>query len=481
MEAFQFKHSLHKRLVVMTRTPELAAILLLSLALLLHNVTSFPFKFGIHHDLRDRRLADSPLDAGVDGGKGSLHTFRETAVGLSSHPDFLKGNRVHSTEFHDVVFVIKEKNIDELTRILYDISNPASVNYGNHMTYQQIDDLVSNPVAHEEVVAYLVASGATVMHEQSQGECITARAEIGLWERMLNTEFHSYSKVTPESASQSTSFPTEFIRSEKYSVPAGLDDHVAYIFNTVQVPVTKYQRDFLDNHHPIKPATKSGFSESSNTFGGFTSPAQILKAYNIDDNSGHPRATQAALEAFNQKFSPEDLLSFQDLYDLPRTAANKTYLPMTYTAAQCAAANYDVCIESNIDMMYLLAVADTPTIHYYTTLSTFAQWAQFVANSGVQPPLIISISYGDDERIVTFSEYNMFEVSTLKIGVMGSTILISAGDDGVHTGKTRSNAALCGYRPQYPTSCPYVISVGATNVRNFFNFSSSVKSRLTNN
>ena len=446
----------------MTRTSVSALVVLATLGALLHNACSFPFKSAGSLGESDSRLAHSPLDTGVDGSKGSLHAFRENAAGLSSHSNFLKGDRVSPTELHDVVFVVKEKNLDELKRILYDISDPVSTNYGNHMSFEEIQDLVSNPVAHQEVVAYLTEAGATVMEGVTKGECITARAEVGVWERMLNTEFHSYSKISVATVSAHS----RFIRSEQYSVPAGLDDHVAFVMNTVQVPVTRFQRDFLDNIHPISPSKKSRFAEASNQYEGFTSPDQILARYNIADNSGHPRATQAAFEAFGQKFSPEDLLLFQELYDIPRIPANKTYLPMVVTSAECLALGTDICVESNIDIQYMLAVSNSPTIHYYSTLGTFSEWAQSIANSGVQPPLIISISYGDDERKVTASEYQLFETSTLKIGAMGSTIFIAAGDDGVHIGPARSNATLCGYGPQYPTSCPYVISVGATQVLN---------------
>jgi tripeptidyl-peptidase I len=444
----------------MTRMSVSAVVVLALFGVLLQNASSFPFKSAIHYDQSDLRVAHSLLDTEVDGGKSSLHSFRETTAGLSNHPNFLKGSRASPKEIHEVVFVVKEKNLDELKRILYDISDPASANYGNHMSFEEIENLVSNPVAHQEVVSYLTAAGATVMQGATRGECITARAEVGVWERMLNTEFHSYSKVGVASVSGRS----DFIRTEQYSVPASLDDHVAFVMNTVQVPVTRFQRDFLDDHYSIEKSRKSRFSEASSTYEGFTSPSQILARYNIADNSGHPRATQAALEAFGQKFCPEDLVLFQNLYDLPVIPANKTYLPSVYTIAQCAAAGIDICIESNIDMQYLIALANTPTIHYYTTYDTFAEWSQFVANAGVQPPLIISVSYGDDEKLVTAAEYKLFEISTMKIGAMGSTILISAGDDGVHTGQARNNAALCGYAPQYPTSCPYVISVGATQV-----------------
>jgi tripeptidyl-peptidase I len=448
----------------MTRMSLSAVVVLAFLGVLLQNASSFPFKSAIHYDQSDLRVAHSLLDTGVDGSKGSLHSFRETTAGLSNHPNFLKGSRVSPKEIHEVVFVVKEKNLDELKRILYDISDPASANYGNHMSFEEIENLVSNPAAHQEVVTYLTAAGATVMQGATRGECITARAEVGVWERMLNTEFHSYSKVGVASVSGRS----DFIRTEQYSVPAGLDDHVAFVMNTVQVPVTRFQRDFLDNHHPIEPSKKSRFSEASTSYDGFTSIDQMLTRYNIADNTGHPRATQAALELFGQKFCPEDLVSFQQLYNIPLIPANKTYLPMVYTAAQCAAAGIDICVESNIDIQYLIALANTPTIHYYSTLNTFAEWAQFTANAGVQPPLIISVSYGDDERLATVGEYQLFEISTMKIGAMGSTILISAGDDGVHVGPTRNDPSLCGYAPQYPTSCPYVISVGATQVNHSF-------------
>jgi subtilase family serine protease len=125
-------------------------------------------------------------------------------------------------------------------------------------------------------------------------------------------------------------------------------------------------------------------------------------------------------------------------------------------------------VESNADMMYLLAMCNSPTYHYYTYFNSFGLWAQSVANSGVLPPLVISVSYGNDESLYSESEYILFQTSAIKLGAMGVTMVIAAGDDGVHKGVARSNANFCGYKAQYPTSCPYVISVGATQVLNSF-------------
>jgi tripeptidyl-peptidase I len=449
----------------MTQSIVPVASLLAVLGLLLHGASSFPFKSAGSLDESSRRLVDGLLDAQVDGSQDSLHAFRESVDGLDSHPDFLKGNRASASELHEIVMVIKEKNLDELTRILHDISDPLSVNYGNHMTYQEIDELTSNPVAHQEVVAYLSAAGATVIFAESQGECITARADIGTWERMFNAEFHSYHKVSAVSASLwPEGSKTEFFRADKYSVPSGLDDHVAYVLNTIQTPELKYQKKYLDQVNKVASPKETSRFAIQKTIAPYCSPEQMWKAYNIDDTTGHPQATQGAFEAFGQLFCPEDLRSFQDLYELPRTPPAGVVAEYTRTARQCASGNLELCVESNADMMYLLAMANTPTYHYYSTFNTFAQWAQYVANSGVTPPLVISISYGNDENFYSEGEYTLFQTSVIKMSAMGCTILIAAGDDGVHTGQARNNANLCGYKPQYPTGCPYVISVGATQV-----------------
>jgi hypothetical protein len=54
--------------------------------------------------------------------------------GLSSRSDIVKGARVDSKRVHEVMFATKQLNMQELSEILLDISDPKSVNYGKHMT-----------------------------------------------------------------------------------------------------------------------------------------------------------------------------------------------------------------------------------------------------------------------------------------------------------------------------------------------------------
>ena len=51
------------------------------------------------------------------------------------------------------------------------------------------------------------------------------------------------------------------------------------------------------------------------------------------------------------------------------------------------------------------------------------------------------------------------------LGTRGVTIVVASGDDGVANYPARGNASACGFFPSYPASSPFVVSVGATQVR----------------
>ena len=194
------------------------------------------------------------------------------------------------------------------------------------------------------------------------------------------------------------------------------------------------------------------------------SPQLINDGYNIDDNTGHPRATQAALQGFGQVFSPQDLSIFQSFYQLPIQAVNRSQENMTVTSAWCSLNNLDLCAESNLDIMYMLAVANTPTMHSYFRSSSMAEWFLTLAYSR-NPPLVLSLSYGADENRITKGEALIMQNAAIRLGARGVTIVVAAGDDGVSSPYARSNPTQCGYVPSWPASCPYVTSIGATQVR----------------
>ena len=408
------------------------------------------------------------IDSVVDGSSGSLHTFREAS--FADQSGFENGPRVPPTATHDLVFSIQLRNMDKLEQILHDVSEPTNAKYGHHLSKQDIVDLTSNRVACDEVTRYLQAAGATILQKRFSCGSITARGSIRLWERMLDTKFYSIlrvSGVAQDDAKNSTTSGATFIGTERYSVPLNLDAHVASIQNTIERPSV------------LTSKVPSATSDASNHVGGnrfsvetrisppFVTPGLLNKVYNVTDNTGHPLATQSAMQGCGQMFSPEDLATFQkDMY-LPIKPIAKfvrsAQIETVQTAEYCKT-NQELCSESNLDYMYMMGMADTPTWYIYNDELSLSDWLKKLAYSPDPIPLVLSISYNYEEAFITEAEKKAFNDAAIMLGTMGTTIVIASGDDGACNVKARQDPSQCAYRPGFPNTSPFVISVGATQV-----------------
>jgi tripeptidyl-peptidase I len=400
------------------------------------------------------------------------HVFRESIPRLSTRQDLSRLDRLHHEYIHKVIFVIRQKNMDKLTDILHDISDPISANYGMHMTKEEISIMTSNPEGHNAIMTYLHAKGVTVFHEILDGEFITASAPISTWEQTFDTQFFSYHQ-------KQRSGETEmFVRAEKYSVPIELDDHVATVFNTIQLPY-QLSGDLKNKIIEMESETETemglgagGGAESShrmkaqniNPYPTFTTPQKLRAAYNMGDSMGSNRSTQAVYATIGQYFSPADLAAFQVIAaGLPNNTVASA--PYGFSSDKVCLNDPSDCVEGNLDIQYIMTMSPvSPTTYWYSSQG-FTSWLFSVALAKV-PPLVISLSYGADEALMTDGEMENFNVYAIKLCTGGSTILVASGDDGaiVHESKA-GGQAKCAYSPSFPSTCPYVTSVGATQVR----------------
>ncbi|EQC36389.1 hypothetical protein SDRG_06492 [Saprolegnia diclina VS20] len=80
-------------------------------------------------------------------------------------------------------------------------------------------------------------------------------------------------------------------------------------------------------------------------------------------------------------------------------------------------------------------------------------------------PSVVSISYADDECALPLSYRNALDLEFIKAGLRGTTIVVASGDNGVVGSWYLEDFGpkLCAkYQPSYPSSSPYIVSVGAT-------------------
>jgi subtilase family serine protease len=106
---------------------------------------------------------------------------------------------------------------------------------------------------------------------------------------------------------------------------------------------------------------------------------------------------------------------------------------------------------------------ESPTTYWHSD-SHFTDWIVEVADT-VNPPLVLSIGFWSEERTLARSVHLAFTTQAIKLGAMGVTIVASSGDDGAVGSVVREEGTgRCGYVPTFPSSNPFVTSIGSTSV-----------------
>ena len=229
---------------------------------------------------------------------------------------------------------------------------------------------------------------------------------------------------------------------------------------------------------------------------GTITPARLKAYYNVMGTAGSNLTSVAVFEAI-QRISPLDVDAFLERYGLPPQRIEEYLVshlknssdsasPMVtarsttgcfdhphgcVTDTSCSwqsgpATDTIGCSEATLDVQYLMGVASgtgsttTPFYYWYDVSGSWANWIEQVASTP-DPPRVFSISFGGLESQYPASVMLAFEYEAIKLGLQGVTILVASGDAGA-SGIRKGQATACGYEPQFPTSCPYVTSVGAT-------------------
>jgi tripeptidyl-peptidase I len=368
------------------------------------------------------------------------HVFKESMPSVSMRSDLERFDRVHGALVHEVVFVIRQRNMVELTGILNDVSDPGSPNYGQHLTREKVSSMTINPESRDAVLSYLSSVGSKVKSVTRGGDFIIAEAPVAVWEEVFKAEFFTLQQTLPSGQIH------EVVRADGYSIPSELHTHVESVLNILEIP--------------------NGERASSRKFSpqisiNLVTPLKIRKFYNMSSSRGSTLSTQAVFAAIEENFSPGDLKNFQALQNLEYQTASSIG---GHTGDAKCVASPEKCGEANLDMQYIMGTSPgSPTTFWYTDFG-FTSWLVDVSQA-INVPLVLSISYGQEERYVTKATMDAFNTIAIKLSAMGVTIFVASGDDGANSRSVRGGKTfLCGYQPDFPSTSPYLTAVGATSV-----------------
>lgn len=230
------------------------------------------------------------------------------------------------------------------------------------------------------------------------------------------------------------------------------------------------------NAHPLGLRALAAMSPSHSTeaqaSGGTLT--QIRDRYKIPHDLVVTNAanTQCVPSFYTENWNPDDLAKFY-----------KDYLPdfsVPTVIAKGSRANIPekASTEASLDIQYITGVARNATTYMWTMNGSnpyspqdepFVEFVQGVLEMD-KPPFVVSISYSDDEEQIfrLAPEYaRAFDALLIKMGLRGITVLVASGDDGVaglrpEFSKLPRNETCLKAGPQWPSSSPYITTVGAT-------------------
>ncbi|PMD33860.1 subtilisin-like protein [Hyaloscypha variabilis F] len=383
---------------------------------------------------------------------------------------------------------LAQQNLDQLEPKLLAVSTPGNAEYGNHLDADAVNALFAPaPETITAVESWLQASGISQMI--NDGHFINFATTVGNANSLLNTTFLTYQNSGVSK-----------IRAKQYSIP---DDLVPYIdlvspvtyfgkaaadvtgFTQTKrlVETTKRTRSIRRKRDDVAPyrinSTRSTIDASCQQKINLKCLQQL---YNIGSYVPNVKSgsrigfgsflNQSALYADNAIYEQISNITAQNFTVKLISNATNDQDPVT---AQIGEANLDV--ENIIGISHPLPVTefitggsppfipnvDQPTaadnqnepyLPYYQYLLSQPNWAL---------PQVISNSYGDDEQSVPYS-YAVRVCNMIgMLGLRGITVLESAGDTGVGSAcMSNDGTNTTQFTPQFPGSCPYVLSVGGT-------------------
>lgn len=345
-----------------------------------------------------------------------------------------------------LIVVLKSQNMEKLTAEMESRSDPRSPIYGNYFTVQQVSEMTKPSVESIAVVVkWLNQYGIRQIEQGGADEILLVTATIAQVERAFGVSMKAYSGPNR----------VVYLRSmDAYSVPEEVAKHVMVVEGINRLPVRPKRA-----HESGASASALGSSPTQVT------PQTIRKLYRISMPLKNTPVVQAVVSFLEQYWTPSDLESFQKW-------AGLLVKPIEHLVGY----NNPVSpgVEASLDVDYLSGIPEYARTWVWSTNGTIENgnepWIVFLNDVTTllkSPPkdfpTVFSMSYQDLEFTVSrpyaIAACQLFQ----KLTATGITFVTGSGDWGV--GCQANQGASCNvFTSDFPSSCPYVTSLGGTYV-----------------
>ena len=417
---------------------------------------------------------------------------RESPLGLNQ---WIQDHEADANLLVRLSIALKIQNADLGVETLLRISDPASPDYGKHLSAQDVAHMFEpNPNAVPSVMKWLGDSGIDTSHATLSYSDDHISLSLSIQEATLLLETTFYHQTHQETGQ-------EQIACQHYHIPESLAGSIDYILAASPVPThqqTPRQQVVLnDKATTLAPLPPLCFTQ--------TTLSCLRALYGIpQDVSPHPNNSFGIFEPSYISWLPEDLDQFFGAMQKnlvghrPKVeAVNGGYLQRNITGTGWNLEpdldfEYSMALTSPHEVTNIQVGSDKHIGNLDDMLAAFDKYYCDPINPGYKkypdfyppgcnasgcdcgsssPPNVISISWGWTEAGFTSNYLQRQCLEFLKLGLMGTTIVVSVSDHGTASGggsfcihDRTGNAPGGRFSPTFPSSCPWVTSVGGTQM-----------------
>ncbi|KAH9056343.1 subtilisin-like protein [Lactarius vividus] len=367
---------------------------------------------------------------------------------------------------------LKAKNENALIDALIDVSSPGHPKQGAYLSREEVAELVAPP---SDV---LVLAHAWLEHHGVHSSAVSTK-HGGSWLTLTGVPVFRANELLGASYQLYRHIGTNetVLRTLSYGLPAALVEHVQNV-----APTTHFGFPRIPRQEPLMRRAAATMEQTkvpggdpgtvlSNRDQYYVTPSFLRSFYKT--SSYVPLAADQNMLGVTGYIgdypSLDDLRQFMNEYRSDATSA-------TYSVVQINGGGYNPSnptSSANLDIQYTSAIAyPTPLIFYSTGGSDtdtqgdlFINWLNFVLDLPMVPQTV-STPYGMPEYTVPLDYATHICNLFAWLGLRGASVLFSSGNDGVGHGNCLSQDSSGNSRvqflPTFPSTCPWVTSVGGT-------------------
>ncbi|KAH9474991.1 Tripeptidyl-peptidase sed2 [Psilocybe cubensis] len=348
---------------------------------------------------------------------------------------------------------LPQHNFPKLEKRLYEVSDPKHSDYGQHLSRQEVEALVSpHPRSLSAVSRWLKSFNVEdqdITYSPAK-DWIKVTLPVQTVEEMLDTTYHVWEHVASGD---------KLVRTTSYKIPAQLEAHVDVIQPTTTFGGLQSRRSTI---FAVDDAPRVSSEESTQIVADVASNITVdascnhtitipclLKLYNADRYvPSHNLNNSIAVAGYLEEFA--NLMDLQSFYAEQRPEAlNSSFTFISVAGGLNDQTSWKAGSESNLDVQFAFGISYPIPATFYstagrppfladakTTINTnepYGDWLDFVLKQD-NLPLTISTSYGDDEQTVPESYARRICAQFAQLGARGVSLLFSSGDTGVGDG-----------------------------------------------